>query len=248
MLLGCHKTMTPIYGGMHYPERAHAGTVDVHASGSAVKRMRSMSTVTAPGADRSMWSGALNLTPQLTQHLALPLEAQISPIGLGEPGYDVVTRVGARFVYKCSDSNINCDDQQRASDTTFAVGFGGGPNVQISEGPQGQLMRAYGWNIDSEFGTAQRLNEMSFHLLGRFGYYNNQATASALWSTVMAGLGFHPSSAQIISLGVRVGLGTVLESRDDKLIELVQEMGAQLTWSIRFGASESPHDQKSDSL
>ena len=205
-----------------------------------------MSLVTAPGADRSIRSGALNITPQLTQHLALPLEAQISPIGLGEPGYDVVTRVGARFVFNCSDSNVSCDDQQRASNTTFSVGFGGGPNVQISEGPQGQLMRAYGWNVDYEFGKAQRLNEISFHLLGRFGYYSNQATASALWGTAMAGIGFHPFSAQIISLGARFGFGTVLESRDDKLIELVQEMGAQLTWSIRFGASESPRDEKSD--
>ena len=240
MLTGCHKTMPPIYGGMYHPDSAQPGTVDVHTSGSAIKRMRSVSLLTAPGAGRNIWAGALNITPKVTQSLAVPLETQISPTGLGKPGYDVVTRVGARFILKCSDPSITCDDRQRASNTIFAAGFGGGPNVQVEESSRGYLMKGYGWNVDFEVGVTRRLNDLSVHWLSRFGYYNNQATASSLWLTALTGIGFHPFTSHTISLDARAGFGTVLESKEKYLIEMVQDLGAQLTWSIRFGASESP--------
>jgi hypothetical protein len=244
-LLGCKSVMPPAYGSYLHTERGKAGSVDMTIEGN-VAYLQEISPVNLDAG--TAVGGALRLEPMITKKWSLPLEAETSQPLSSESSFDLVSRIGGRYIFRCEDHPDKCSAEQTAREWTYIVGFGAGPNIRFVEQDNGEFAKAYGMQVDFEGGYVIKWERISLNFLARFAYLYNEATPSTIWGVGSAGLGFHPNAAHVISLGIRVG-GAVTFSKVDHytLGGVANDLGARLAWSYRFGSGRD-NKKKSKAL
>ena len=243
LLFGCKTLMPPAAGGYVNSAQATPGSVDMALEGG----IESIAMLVDTKKKEPFANGTLRLTPQLTERWSLPLEAR-SAHPINEPtNFDLTTRIGGRYTFRCEDKPDKCSAEELQRGMTYLFGFGGGPNVRFSEQADGQYAKVYGVQVDFEAGASKRFDWVSLSALTRFAYVYNEATPSAIWSTGTLAVGFHPHPAHVVALGFHFGAGITIDSMKTKtkdkeedipLFGLGIQMGAMASWTVRFGSTQ----------